>query len=69
MGVRVAATVGVRSRSRSTEAEAIVVSLGLHIAQSRYYLQTLDPEVGNICILEALGYVEAHSLRRRLLQS
>ena len=32
------------------------ISLGLQIAQSRYYLQTLDPEVGTICILGALGY-------------
>ena len=35
--------------------EAHVISLGLQIAHSRYYLQTLDPKVGNICILGALG--------------
>ena len=27
------------------------------MAQSRYYLQTFDPEVGTICILGALGHV------------
>ena len=32
-------------------------SLGLQIAQSRYYLQTLDPKVGTFCILGALGFV------------
>ena len=32
-----------------------VITLGLQIAQSRYYLQTLDPKVGTICILGALG--------------
>ena len=31
------------------------LTLGLQIAQSRYYLQTLDPKVGTICILGALG--------------
>ena len=31
------------------------LSLGLQIAQSRYYLQTLDPKAGTICILGALG--------------
>ena len=30
-------------------------SLGLQIAQSRYHLRTLDPKVGTICILGALG--------------
>ena len=30
-------------------------TLGLQIAQSRYCLQTLEPKVGNICILGALG--------------
>ena len=30
-------------------------ALGLQIAQSRYYLQTLDPKVGTTCILGALG--------------
>ena len=34
----------------------VPISLGLQVAQSRYYLQTLDPKVGTICILEALGY-------------
>ena len=29
--------------------------VGLQIAQSRYNLQTLDPKVGTICILGALG--------------
>ena len=33
-----------------------VISLALQIAQSRYYLQTLDTKVGTICILGALGY-------------
>ena len=31
------------------------LTLGLQIAQSRYHLQTLDPKVGTICILGALG--------------
>ena len=31
------------------------VTLGLQIAQSRYYLKTLDPKVGTICVLGALG--------------
>ena len=36
-------------------------TLGLQIAQSRYYLQTLDPKVGTICILGALGiYTYVH---------
>ena len=30
-------------------------TLWLQIAQSRYYLQTLDPKVGTVCILGALG--------------
>ena len=30
-------------------------TLGLQIAQSRYYVQTLDPKVGTVCILGALG--------------
>ena len=33
----------------------LISSLGLQIAQSRYYSQTLDPKVGTICILGALG--------------
>ena len=33
--------------------------LGLQIAQSRYYLQTLDPKVGTICILGVLGFLHA----------
>ena len=33
-----------------------VFPLGLQIAQSRYYLQTLDPKVGTTCILGALGF-------------
>ena len=32
-----------------------IATLGLQIAQSMYYLQTLDPKVGTICILGALG--------------
>ena len=32
------------------------LSLGLQIAQSRSYLQTLHPKVGTIFILGALGY-------------
>ena len=32
------------------------LSLGLQRAQSRYYLQTVDPKVGTLCILGALGY-------------
>ena len=31
------------------------MSLRLQVAQSRYYLQTLDPKVGAICIRGALG--------------
>ena len=31
------------------------ITLGLQIAQSRYYIQTLSPKVGAICILRALG--------------
>ena len=31
------------------------LSLSLQIALSRYYLQTLDPKVGTICILGAPG--------------
>ena len=30
-------------------------ALGLQIAQSRYYIQTLGVKVGTICILGALG--------------
>ena len=42
--------------SQSTAVRTIQVSsLGVQIAQSRYYLQTLDPKVGTICILGALG--------------
>ena len=33
------------------------LSLRLQIAQSRYYLQTLDTKVGTICILGALGFL------------
>ena len=33
----------------------LVVTLGLQIAQSLYYLQTLDPKVGTIRIPGALG--------------
>ena len=32
-----------------------VSSLGLQIAQTRYYLLTLEPKVGHVCILGALG--------------
>ena len=35
-------------------------SLGLQIAQGRYCLQTLDPKVGTICILGALGNLLPH---------
>ena len=34
-----------------------MVSLGILIAQCRYYLQTLGPNVGIICILGSLGYL------------
>ena len=46
------------------------ISLGLQIAQSRSYLYTLGPKVGNIYILGALGYVwimQGHCIRRPLL--
>ena len=32
------------------------LSPGLQIAQSRFYVQTLDPKVATICILGAVGY-------------
>ena len=32
------------------------LSLGLQIAQSKYFLQTLDSKVATICILGAVGY-------------
>ena len=42
---------------------ACSLSLGLQIVQSRYYLQTLDPKVGTICILGALGFVSMQTGR------
>ena len=35
--------------------ESGLITLGLQKAQSRYYLQTLGPQLGIICILGAMG--------------
>ena len=42
-------------RNRGCHSSLVIITLGLQMAQSRYYLQTFDPKVGTICILGALG--------------
>ena len=56
---------GLRVEDTDVPASCASRTLGIQIAQCRYYLQTLGPNVGIIHILGSLGGV--HHLKPRLL--